>query len=48
METSLTLKKENMLSLIQGGGVAELIKPLQKEILLLETYVAGTSYVEDK
>lgn len=28
--------------------MAELIKPLQKEILLLETYVAGTSYVEDK
>ena len=48
METTLTVKKENMLSLIQGGGVAELIKPLQNEILLLETYVAGTAYIEDE
>lgn len=48
METTLTEKKENMLSLIQGGGVAELIKPLQNEILLLETYVAGTAYIEDE
>jgi len=48
METSLTVKKENMLALMQGGGVAELIKPLQNEILLLETYVAGTAYIEDE
>ncbi len=48
METSLTVKKENMLTLIQGGSVAELIKPLQNEILLLETYVAGTAYIEDE
>ena len=48
METFLTVKNENMLSLIQDGTVAQLIKPLQKEILLLETYVAGTAHIEDE
>ncbi len=48
METSLTVKKENLLALMPDGGMAELIKPLQNEILLLETYVAGTAYIEDE
>ena len=48
METSLTVKKENLLALMPDGGMAELIRPLQNEILLLETYVAGTAYIEDE
>jgi len=30
------------------GGVDKLLEPLSREIHLLDTYVAGTSYLEDR
>ena len=48
MENELTIKKENMLSLMVEKPLGELIKPLSNEILLFDSYVAGTSYIEDE
>ena len=32
----------------QGGGLGDVIKPLTKEIFLYDTYIAGTSHLEDE
>ena len=33
---------------IGGQGIGELLKPLTRKIHLFDTYVAGTSYLEDR
>ncbi|MCR5800299.1 MAG: HIRAN domain-containing protein [Lachnospiraceae bacterium] len=48
MDNELTIGKQNMVSLISGKPLEELIKPLKREILLFDSYVAGTAYVEDE
>ena len=48
MENELTIGKENMLSLVTENPLSDLIKPLSKEILLFDSYIAGTSYVKDE
>ncbi len=40
--------KGELAATIEKGGVAELIKPLTKDIRLLNTYVAGTTHIRDK
>ena len=47
MENELIIKNKDALSLIRNQGMEELIKPLRQEILLLETYIAGTTKLED-
>ena len=39
--------KGGLAATIEKGGVAELIKPLTKDIRLLNTYVAGTTHISD-
>lgn len=39
--------KKNIITLINKGAHLELGKPFQREILLIKTYIAGTSYVEN-
>lgn len=48
MENELIIKEKNLVSLLSGATPGELLKPLQNEILLFETYVAGTSHVKDQ
>ena len=48
MDNELTIGKQNMVSLISEKPLEELIKPLKREILLFDSYVAGTAYVEDE
>lgn len=40
--------KGGLAATIERGSVAELIKPLEKDIRLLNTYVAGTMHIRDK
>lgn len=46
--TGLTEKQKNVVALVSEKGVGDLIKPLQKEIHLFDTFVAGTSHLPDK
>ncbi len=48
MENDLIISPQNTLAISEKMDFSELIKPLQKELLLLETYVAGTAYIEDE
>ena len=48
MENELTVGKENMISLVTDNPLGELIKPLTHEILLFDSYVAGTSHIKDE
>ena len=44
----LTIQKNDVVALTQNGGLAEVIKPLKKEIHLFDTYVAGVTHLKDK
>ena len=48
METGLTVKKDQLATAAQTQGMETLIKPLINEIHLFDSFVAGTSYLEDK
>ena len=48
MENELTIGKQNMVSLVTDNPLGDLIKPLSHEILLFDSYVAGTSYIKDE
>ena len=48
MENELIIGTKNLVSLIPDGTMGELLRPLSSEILLFDTYVAGTSHVKDR
>lgn len=48
MANELTKKEETMISLVQGNELGDIIKPLIKEIHLFDSYIAGTTHLEDK
>lgn len=48
MSNELTSTQGNMVSIIEESGITNLIKPLVKEIYLFDTYIAGTSYIENR
>ena len=48
MANELTLSGGGLVALDAEKGLAEMIKPLQKEIHLFDTYVAGTTYLKDR
>lgn len=48
MKYEIDKKKTDLLDTIKNRSVSELIKPLVNEIHLFDTYIAGTSYIEDK
>ena len=48
MENELTIGKQNMVSLVTDNPLGDLIKPLSHEILLFDSYIAGTSYIRDE
>lgn len=47
MDNELIVGKENMVSLVQGTSLGDLIKPLSREILLFDSYIAGTTHLKD-
>ena len=48
MENELIINKKNMVSLVMDNPLGELIKPLSHEILLFDSYVAGTTHIKDE
>lgn len=47
MANELTKQEKQLVSLVDGKEIGDLIKPLVKEIHLFDTYVAGTTHLED-
>ncbi len=47
MANELTIGKLNTLSLYGEYGLGELLKPLQNEIMLFKTYIAGITHLDD-
>ena len=48
MGEELTIKQQDLVTITEGQGLDKLIKPLVNEIHLFDSFVAGTSYLEDK
>ena len=48
MANNLVITPQNAVALSEQFKTEELIKPLQKEIFLFDTFVAGTAYIEDR
>jgi hypothetical protein len=48
MANDLSTKKENTVAVIEGHELGDIIKPLIKEIHLFDSYVAGTTHLEDQ
>ncbi len=48
MAFELDVKKEGVISLVEGTDLGTIIKPLVKEIHLFDAFVAGTTHLKDK
>lgn len=48
MENELTVKQQTMVSVVEGHELGDIIKPLIKEIHLFDSYIAGTTHLDDK
>lgn len=48
MANELEIKKEGVVSLVENHDLGDIIKPLIKEIHLFDSYIAGTTHLEDK
>ncbi|MCC8150847.1 MAG: HIRAN domain-containing protein [Lachnospiraceae bacterium] len=48
MAFELDVKKEGVVSLVEDTDLGTIIKPLVKEIHLFDSYVAGTTHLQDK
>ena len=48
MANELTEYQQNLVSLVQGHELGDIIKPLIKEIHLFDSYIAGTTHLDDK
>lgn len=47
MANELTEKKAGQVAVIEGHDLGDIIKPLIKEIHLFDSYIAGTTHLED-
>lgn len=47
MANELTIKDEAAIAVSEKFDLGELIKPLQKEIFLFDTYISGVTHLED-
>ena len=47
MANELTEKKENAVAVIEGKELGDIIKPLVKEIYLFDSFIAGTTHLDD-
>ena len=47
MSNDITVKKNELIDAIEETSLSDIIKPLVTEIHLFDTFVAGTSYLQD-
>ena len=47
MGNEIVIKDDAAIALAENFDIGELIKPLQKEIFLFDTYIAGTMHLQD-
>ena len=48
MNKELTIKNQDLLTVVEDKSLGELIKPLVNEIHLFDTVIAGTTCIEDE
>lgn len=48
MTEELMINPKQVVAIAKGGDLSTLLKPLQHEVLLFDSYVAGTSHIEDE
>ena len=48
MANELTEHKLGLVSVVEGHELGDIIKPMIKEIHLFDSYIAGTTHLEDK
>lgn len=48
MENELTIKQQTMVSVVEGHELGDITKPLIREIHLFDSYIAGTTHLDDK
>lgn len=48
MAGELTVKNDGLAKMVEQTGIADIIKPLVNEIHLFDSYVAGTTHLQDK
>ncbi len=48
MENELIINQKKIVSIVTDNPLGELIKPLSHEILLFDSYVAGTTHIKDE
>ena len=48
MSNDLTVNRNDLITAIEDRSLGDIIKPLVNEIHLFDTFIAGTSYLEDK
>ncbi|MDO4650861.1 MAG: HIRAN domain-containing protein [Eubacteriales bacterium] len=48
MANELEIKKEGVVSLVENHDLGNIIKPLVNEIHLFDSFVAGTTHLDDK
>ena len=47
MANELTKKEESMISVVESHEIGDIIKPFIKEIHLFDSYIAGTTHLDD-
>ena len=48
MANELTKREMNTVAILESGEIGDMMKPLVREIHLFDSFVAGTSHLEDK
>ena len=48
MSNEITIKSNNLIQAIEEKSLTDIIKPLVTEIHLFDTFIAGTTHLEDK
>ena len=48
MSNDITIRKNELIDAIEETSLSDIIKPLVTEIHLFDTFVAGTSYLQDE
>ena len=48
MDRGLIESAKSLIADAGAGGLGEVLKPLNREIYLFDTYIAGTTYLKDK
>lgn len=48
MANELTNREQTVVSVVDGHELGDIIKPLIKEIHLFDSYIAGTTHLQDK